>query len=219
MISRFIIACVLVVISCVVSLDFIQWMFPCLICSDFTGDCSASLSRHSRMLHREAYAANLGPGHSKYERPRENLRRCEVCGIWIGNESYSSHSRNENHLRNQDSLRIREEESRCAADAEGPGYTGDEDDNESRIEMGKRDSSYDDPLDYSRLQQTTDANISATLDWLSRRDDLPFDSHPWIGEVLLSSMKLEPSGHIELARNQNWTYYNRLKIVVVEGEV
>lgn len=52
-------------------------------------------------------------------------------------------------------------------------------------------------------------------DWF-RSDRLSFDSHEWVGEVLLTAAAcMDRNRVIDLERNLDWTMYNRLRIVEV----
>lgn len=221
-----IIACVGVLISFVASLYYILDMFRCPICSDFTAISNDNLSRHSRQYHEAAFLANFGLGHSKYERPDSSLPRCDVCNIYIGKNMSYSHSTNPFHLTNLESARIQEEEARCAADAEGTG-----DDAQDQCQSGYDSDEGGASQEDSGLGRRGESLLgvggvgagaaeSCGSDWMSRGDNLQFVSHPWIGEVLLSAIKLDRVVHIDKDRNLNWKFYNRLRIVdvkVVDG--
>ena len=207
----------------------------CRICTHTTTDTRYS-KRHSKSVHPVASAANLPLGYRGYSKAPPGLPFCQICGIFIGDgdDMLEAHKNNRLHcgLLNA-SQAIHTTPGETHIDVDMIPQTRQVKEIAASVPIEQNTPSDPDVYnpDYGDLSDRTqgksrrwdDNEIPSHKmeDWLLRDLDLPFDSDPWVGEIVLSPTPFFFKSRTEQEvvseellrrRSTNWKLYSRIRI-------
>jgi hypothetical protein len=186
------------------------------------------LVRHYKLMHLEAWQANLPIGDKKHAKPAVGLPHCSTCNIFLGYGFCRE-------LHNASDLHVYRESRRAAPVAaahntkkalrQGTAETtvpvtkpGILDAVNEEFEHG---DNYDE-LGSGDLESTGSENGESRVDWLNRDHELPWDQDAIIGEVYLCALEINRPERVVLndaatlkVRGRNPDLYKRVRVVSI----
>lgn len=189
----------------------------CIICDHCAPDISRH-GRHGRDSHPVAFAANLPAGCKNYRAAPAGFPRCGTCNIYIGDAFVGKHFSNRRHIYLRGIAKQKESDFLISSPRTGPDTrtvgTTHQSDNSSHHGEDPRTPSISSAFNASPVPG----------DWLIRCDPLMFNKHDWVGEVVLSPIRITEQRNFALpanrddlmARARNVTFYNRVRVLDIE---